>query len=357
MFIFGFIVKRTKINFMSSAITNTGRIAREELFKIYLAIDRGIIQEAVARNQSMYGLGSVELVELDSTLDDIIKADLSFDDIMAIASEGEEALNGFLKKAWNKVKRTAKKAGKGVKKVARKVAKTTTKIVKKAAKAVHRVVATPSRGVVTAALKLFKGKTASAFLYVFIPDNSPILRTNSTVRRKASRAKNFLKLLKKGAAFKDGYLEKHIRNNIVSHYKKTPEQLIKELSAGKDVLNGMQLGDGGASMIAATIAALAPVIAAVPSIINAFKPKQDVPQNSDFPKPIPAKTNVTNEPTAPNYKPANNSGRTSNSGGGITYTGDGSGPTDQPFYKTPAGIAAIVGGTVIIGGAVMFLGK
>lgn len=312
-------------------------ISKVELFKIYLNIDRQLLNEAFENNAAMNGLGAAEIQIVNSAIDEILNADLSETAIYALAFDAQEQLGSWLSRTWKK----AKSAGK-------KVVKAVSSTVKKAAKAVHRVVATPARGVVTATLKIFSGKVARLFLYIFIPDNSPYLKGNAKLARKTARAKGFIAKLKKGAAFKDGYLEKHIRNAIVKTYKKSPEQLIKDLSSGKGLSGGLGIIDP--ATLAAYAAAITPVLAAVPSIVGSFKPKVDAPDNGDWPTPVPSTANVTNDPKAPGYNPKTSPGGSTSS---PSYSGGGDlPPTTEPFYKTPMGMAAIGGGVIAVGGIV-----
>jgi hypothetical protein len=336
-------------------------ITKAELFKIYLNIDRQLLNEAFASNSGgMNGLGAAEVQAVNTAIDEILNTDLTETAIYALAFDSQEQLGSWFSNAWKKVKRAGKK-----------VVSAVSNTVKKAAKAVHRVVTTPARGIVTAALKLFTGKVAGAFIYIFIPNNSPYLKNNRELARKTSRAKGFISKLKKGAAFKDGYLEKHIRNAVVKHYKKSPEQVIKDMSR-KGVSGIQDLGiipdPTGVSWVAVA-AAIAPVLVAVPAIIGAFK-GGDLPEKSDFPTPIPQKDNVTNDPAAPGYKPApkpsgggsNSGGSTPNYSGGSTnspsYSGGGNyAPVNPPFYQTPLGMAAIGGGVLAVGGVIYLATK
>jgi hypothetical protein len=339
-------------------------ITKAELFKIYLNIDRQLLNEAFQYNTSLNGLGATEIQAVNTAIDEILNTDLSETAIYALAFDAQEQLGSWFSNAWDKVKSAGKK-----------VVSAVSSTVKKAASAVHRVVTAPARGLVTLALKLFSGKVAGAFIYIFIPDNSSYLKNNRELARKTARAKGFISKLKKGAAFQDGYLEKHIRNAVVKEYKKSPELVIKELSKG----NGLNGGLGAITIagIAALSAAIVPVLAVVPSIVGAFKPSSDIPENSDFPAPIPPQSNVTNDPAAPGYKPAPkpsspysggsssggsySGGSTPNYSGGSSspsYSGGGNyPPVNPPFYQTPLGMAAIGGGVLAVGGVIYLATK
>lgn len=286
-------------------------ITKAEMFKYYLAIDQEIIREAQKKGKAFMGLqGDYQLGQLDTIIAELIKADVSDSDIDEMA-EGFDGLSGnILKKIGSGIKKAANAVGKAAKKVANAV----TTVVKKAAQAVKYVVTLPLRAAYLLALKTMKGRVAKAFVYAFIPDNDPLLKTNPEVKRKSEKQKEAIQKIRKGLSFQTDFLMKHIRNAIKKHYGKNPEQVIHDLANKKDKefnfsreeLNEgeKQLGDGGAGAI---IAAGAGLITAVGGLVVLFK-KQNLPSTSDWEKNakgetvpagqqvIPDNVNVTNDP-------------------------------------------------------------
>lgn len=283
-------------------------ISRPELFKIYIDIDRQLLRDAQAKGQSFQGLGEVGMGELDEVLTDILNSPISDAELEAqlgdfINSDLESIDLGAF---WNKKStRVAKKAvrvekreergGSRLKVALKTVGKVAKTVVQKAAKAVHKIVTLPARGVITAALAAFKGPVARAFVYSYIPADSPYLKTNPEVKRKRELAVKFLDRVTKAAAFQEGYLKKHIHNAIEKEYGMSPEEVIKQVSSGQMKLQGLgfEPASSGAA-IAAALVALAPVI---PVVVGIFNPKKDVPAGTDWPNAPTANTNVTNTPS------------------------------------------------------------
>lgn len=269
-------------------------ISRVEFFKLLVDIDRQLLRTAAIRGTQFKGLsGSEELSQLDRALTAVLNTDVTEQDI---TDEMESILNAKLN-GIPQLSGLFKKAAEKVGNVLHKVADTVKKVVKKAIEVVHKVVTLPLRGLVTAALSMFKGgKVAKMFIYAFIPDGSPVLQSNPEVARKSARQKNFIKLLSKAGAFPEGYLLKHIRNNVEKSYKKTPEEVIQDLISKKDGdFKGLGIV-GAAATISAFVAAITPIISFVPALISAFKPKQDHPASEDIISPPAPGTNVTGEP-------------------------------------------------------------
>jgi hypothetical protein len=323
------------------------RLSKADMFKIFLAIDRKLIQEAQAFDRKIFGLGAPELIRVDSLITDIMQADITDADIDELAS-GQLSGLGFLKKVVAAVKNTAEKIGNT------KVAQTVQKVVEKAAQAAKTVTLAPLRLLVTTALRALKGPVAKAFIYTFIPADSPALQ-NPEVKRKREIQIKGLERFRSLFGYQEDYLKKHVRNAIVDHYKKTPEAIIhdfankKETEFNGNIDFGVDEGVSGEPQLGidpATIAAVASIVATVGGIAIAFK-KPNVPNTNDWPGGV--------APTA-------NGELVYNPNGGIP---DQANITNDPFYKagesseksfwgSPAGIATIVGGVAVVGGGAYY---
>lgn len=319
-------------------------LTRPELFKLYLAIDQETVKDAIATNRSLEGLsGPADLQEVNEILQQAIDEDVTDEDIRLLADQDleGEGLGGLFKKFRRKIKKAAKKVGKFV-----------GKVVKKAAKFALKVVTFPLRLALTLALKILKGPAAKAFVYTFIPPDSPVLKSNPEVARKRKRQEKALRTVKNVARFKRSYLNKLIRNAVKKQYGKTPEQVIHDISQGKD--KGFQ-GLGIAPLL------VAPLVASLVKLIPGFK-KEDMPKSLDFVNQVASNLNVTGDPEydaragkdfsiiMKNNPPQVNNGADGNNG-------DDDENAFTKFITSPAGIAVAVGSVVVIGGAAIFLSK
>lgn len=320
------------------------RLSKADMFKIFLAIDRKLIQEAQAFDRKIFGLGAPDLIRVDSLITDIMQAEITDADIEELASGQLNGL-GFLKKVVSAVKNTAEKIGNT------KVAQTVQKVVEKAASAAKTVTLAPLRLLVTTAIKALKGPIAKAFVYSFIPADSPALQ-NPEVKRKREIQIKSLEKFRSLFGYQDDYLKKHVRNAIVDHYKKTPEQIIHDFANKKEtefdgnIDFGVDEGVNGLGFVdPATIAAVASIVATVGGLAIAFK-KPNVPSTNDWPGGV---------------APAANGELVYNPNGGIP---DGTNITNDPFYQgdeseksfwgTPGGIATIIGGVLVVGGGTYY---
>lgn len=253
-----------------------------ERFRLALAIRLTTMEELLRREGPGYGPAEKKMLtdayrELSAIM---TSTDLTEADINELGYEGQ--LTGWLKNTLNKIGDIAKN------------------VVTTAAK----IVTTPARVLVSGPIvKLFLSvldkKVSKGLIYYFIPDNSEYLAKNPEVARKTARVKGFLKKLSVGAGISEGEIAALIRDAVVKTTGKSPEEVIKDISTRKDP----DLGGGGVSGMgepvtgaAAIIAALAPIVVAVPSIVGSFK-KEDVPQGTDWAAVPPANVNVTGDPT------------------------------------------------------------
>lgn len=232
--------------------------------------------------------GLETFLEVQAQLIAFLNADnITDEDILAAAGGDLSGMDGLFKKIGSGIKKAASKVvdiGKNV--VTKVIPKVATTAVKIATLPIATAVKTGVGLTMTVALKALKGYSSRAFLYVFIPSDSPYLKANPKVKAKRDKALKVREFLVKSAIFDTEYFNKLIRNNIVDYYKKTPEQLIKELSEGKG-FKGMGIDP------VTIITALAPIVTA---LVYAKYGKDDVPENGDFVQPLPAEVNVTGEP-------------------------------------------------------------
>lgn len=314
--------------------------------KIYMAIDRQLIREAQKKNGSFDGLRGTDLFEADALLTDFMLVDYTDADIEEIANldwDNLQGLGNIFKKIGKAVKKVASVAVNTVKPVVKSVVN----VVKSAANVVKTVVTTPFRAVASLGLETLKGPVAKAFTYVFVPDNALELNKFPEVARKRRNQLKAIDLMVKGLSMERSYILKHIRNSIVTHYKKTPEDVLHDFANKRETeftatQSDLEVGEtleGGMGCVdpatcAAVVASAAGLIGAVAGLAQVFK-KPNLPTTNDWVvladgtrvnsktgEVIPASRNVTNDPG---------------------YT------ADVPFYKKPAGIAAIAFGGAALG--------
>ena len=156
-------------------------------------------------------------------------------------------------------------------------------ITQKVLSTVQRAVTLPRRASVTLLLKTFNGPVARGFIYALIPDGAPILAANPAVADKRKMALEVVNIVTSTANFDKAYLQKHLRNAVVKHYRKTPEQVIAEWSGGQGLTGMGQLGDP--ISLTAIVAAVGALLPAIPLVINVFK-KEKLPAPGDFTAPV-----------------------------------------------------------------------
>jgi hypothetical protein len=290
----GFKLKTSNI---FTNVVNSATLSKAEYFKLLVNIDKQLLKSAAAAGNTLNGLSGNDHNMLDLALHSLLNQNITDSDIDELIFQKVQAnLNGMGFSV--KMPKWVNNAVDSVKATATKAAKVVEKVVKKAVDVVHKAVTFPSRIIIKLALKLFKAKVSKAFIYAFVPDNSPLM-VNPEVKRKSARQKEFIRLLSKGGAFPPDYLMKHIRNDIQATYSKTPEQVIEDLISKKDKdLKG--IGVAIVDDVAAIAVALAPIIIAVPAIVKAFNPKKDTPSSSDIVNAPPSGTYLTDDPTQKN---------------------------------------------------------
>lgn len=296
--------------------------------KIYLAIDRELIRESYRVNGQFAGLRGQQLQRADEVLTEFMQLDYTDETIDAIANIDLDNLEEGLGNIFKKIGRGIKKVAKAVVQVVKPVAKAVVGVVKAVGNVVKAVVTTPVRAVAVVGLETLKGPVAKSFTYVFIPDNAPELEKNPKVKTKRKKQIEALDKIIKHVMLDREYVMKHIRNSITTHYKKNPEEILHDLSTGKEkefAFTPDQLEDNSLGVVdpATVIAAGASLVTAIGGLAALFK-KQNLPTTYDWQQQISGSRNVTNDP-------------------GFTPL--------TPWYKKPAGIVGIVlGATALAGG-------
>jgi hypothetical protein len=289
----GFNPTANPLTAATNAVKSAARLTKAEYFKLLVNIDKQLLKSAAAKGNTLNGLSGSDHNALDQSLQNLLATNITDADIDAmILSKVNANLSGMGFSV--KMPKFVTDAAASVKATTAKVVTAVEKVAQKAVDVIHKAVTLPLRAVVTAALSIFKGPTSKAFLYAFVPDNSPLM-ANPEVKRKAAVQKKFLDVLRKGADFEPGYLQKHIANDIQSTYGKTPEQVIQDMIAKKDGdLQGLGKVDLTKVIDVAKVAV--PLLGVLLPIVISFLPKKtDLPASTDIVKPVP-NTPVTTQP-------------------------------------------------------------
>jgi hypothetical protein len=154
------------------------------------------------------------------------------------------------------------------------------KAVKKGVKAVTKVATAPVRLVAKGALELQLPKAAPMFLYLFINDKSLIEKMPAKARRKRKKAEQLADFIVEGIGMKRDHFMGIVRNGIMKHYGKSPEDVIADQMKGK--MSGM----GAVQVIAAVVGIVIKLIGAIAKLVKGKKaPKvtaDDAPDPSDW---------------------------------------------------------------------------
>jgi hypothetical protein len=301
------------------------RLTKGELLKVYLAIDRELIRESYKTGNTYGGLSGPDLQRADEMLTDFMKLDYTDETINQIANTDIDNLEG-LGNIFKKIGNAAKKVVNVVVQTVKPVAKAVIGVVKAAVNVVKVAVTAPVRAVVSIGLETLKGPVAKAFTYVFIPDDAPELEKNPKVKEKRAKHLKAVDGLVEKLGMDRQYVLKHIRNAIVTHYKKNPEDVLHDFANKTEtelVLTEAQAEGLGelVSIVTGIVSAISALAGSVAVIKNAFD-KKNIPSTQDWQQILPPARNITNDPA---------------------FTGA------QPWYKKPAGIAGIGLGLLALG--------
>jgi len=162
------------------------------------------------------------------------------DNIWGIAElSGNNNTVGFLKKVAKKVKaavktvaKTAGKAAKATGKVAAKAGKTYVKVAKKVVKAAVKVATAPLRLIAKGILEVALPKAAPFFLYLFITDPKLLAKMPAKVQAKRKKSEKIANFIVNGIGMKRDHFMGIVRNGIMKHYGKSPENVIAAMTKG-----------------------------------------------------------------------------------------------------------------------------
>lgn len=155
------------------------------------------------------------------------------DNIWGIAElSGNNNTVGFLKKVAKKVKAAVKTVAKTTTKVAAKAAKTGVKVAKKVVKTAVKVATAPIRLIAKGVLEVALPKAAPFFLYLFITDPKVLAKMPAKVQAKRKKSEKIANFIVNGIGMKRDHFMGIIRNGIMKHYGKSPENVIAAMTKG-----------------------------------------------------------------------------------------------------------------------------
>lgn len=170
--------------------------------------------------------------------------------IGAIAGKAKRKAKKTARKERKKTIRSIKKTeGKKAAKAYRKKNPTKTrKFLTKVAKATAKVVTAPARLPAAMLLKTALPKSAPMFLPLFLQPVSLLPKMSKSFQEKHKKASTVKDIYVKGLQMKEKHFMGIVRNGIMKHYKKSPENVLAEMMKGKNIAG---IGAIGASAIAA----------------------------------------------------------------------------------------------------------
>lgn len=212
---------------------------------------------------------------------------------------GDNPTVGFLKKIAKKIKGAVKKVAKAAGNAAKSVAKGAAKLNKNIAKGVAKGAKAVAKGakvvvktavkVITAPLRLLaKGilevmlpKSAPFFLYLFITDPKLLAKMPKSVQAKRKKAEKVADFIVDGIGMKRPHFMGIIRNGIMKHYGKSPENVIAEMTKG---ISGIGI---------IPVAIIATVVSIIQKIAKLLGKKGESVSSSDAPDPNDFKGLIT----------------------------------------------------------------
>lgn len=207
-----------------------------------LALDKQRLEMEQIIARKKHGIGSL--------LDDAYQTEIEAHNA-ALGSIGRARGKAPVKKSRPAKAKKAKSAK--VKKAAGTVKKRKGGLLKKIGKGLKKVVGAPLR----LAAKTQLPKNAPFFLYLFITDEKVLKVIPDTVRTKRQAALKYKSILVDKLAMKEGNFNKIIRNGIMNHFGKSPEEVLAKWmltwkkTAGVGVIPAMALkaAAGGLKML------------------------------------------------------------------------------------------------------------
>lgn len=223
-------------------------------FELQLLRERLQLEQQIA--QEINGIGTT----LDRTYDyNIEMVEEALAEIRGIGQIG------FLKRIFRK-----KKGGTKVGNFLRKATSTAKKVVKVAAK----VVTAPARLVAKGILEVSLPKAAPFFLYLFVTNRSTLASMPEKAKRKRRKAEGISKFIINVIGMKESHFMGIIRNGIMKHYRKTPEQVLSVMMKGR-AING----------IGEPVTIIMAITGIITALAKAFKkkPAEGTPSANDMP--------------------------------------------------------------------------
>jgi hypothetical protein len=154
------------------------------------------------------------------------------------------------------------------------------KAVVKSVKAVTKVATLPMRMAIKATLEVSLPKAAPMFLYLFINDKALIEKMPTKARNKRKKAELLANFIVEGIGMKRDHFMGIVRNGIMKHYGKSPENVIADQMKGK--LSGI----GFANLIGTAVSVLVKLIGGIAKLFKGKKApkvsKDDAPDASDW---------------------------------------------------------------------------
>jgi hypothetical protein len=221
--------------------------------------------------EGLYGIGSQDVADYVNAIGSI------GDFITGIQTDNEILVDKALGKIKAPKLKKIKQALQKVKTVAKKVVKKAGADLKKAGKTFVKVATAPQRLAMKGILEVSLPRMAPGFLYLFISDPKVIAKLPAKVKQKRDRQVKFSDFVVNAIGMKRAHFMGILRTGIMKRYKKSPEQVIADLTKGK------MAGIGIITDIIEVVLKLVKVIAKV------FKKKNaptfsanDTPDPSDF---------------------------------------------------------------------------
>lgn len=262
-------------------------VTSEADFELQLLRERLQLEKQIA--QEINGIGTLLDRSYDYNIDMVENA------LAEIRGIGQI---GFLRRIFRR-----KKGGTKVGNFLRRV----TRPIKKAAKVVTKVVTAPARLAAKGILELTLPKAAPFFLYLFVANRKTLASMPTKAKRKRKKAEGISKFIVNTIGMKQTHFMGIIRNGIMKHYRRTPEQVLSKMMKGR-AING----------IGEPITIITAVVGIITKLFSVFRKKpsegnptvNDMPDSSDWaslantaqsliPSAPKAKTGIVQAPRLP----------------------------------------------------------
>jgi hypothetical protein len=234
-------------------------VTSEADFELQLLRERLQLEKQIA--QEINGIGTL----LDRTYD--YNLDMVENALAEIRGIGQI---GFLRRIFKR-----KKGGTKVGNFLRKV----TRPIKKATKVVSRAVTAPARLLAKGVLEVMLPKAAPFFLYLFVTNRQTLASMPAKAKRKRRKAEGISKFIINVIGMKQNHFMGIIRNGIMKHYRRTPEQVLSKMMKGRAITG-----------IGEPVTIITAVVGILTKLFQVFKKKpsegtptiNDMPDSSDW---------------------------------------------------------------------------